>query len=77
MGVQESSPRRQGQLGYLAFGEQSVVCRHSGGQRIQPRFGCEEGFRDAKWWLGFTKARIAHLKAWSRMFALFAMTLLS
>ena len=23
----------------------------------------EEGFRDAKWWLGFTKARIAHIKA--------------
>jgi hypothetical protein len=40
------------------------------------RFGCEEGFRDAKWWLGFTKARIAQIKAWSRMFALFAMALL-
>ena len=40
------------------------------------RFGCEEGFRDAKWWLGFAKARIAHIKAWSRMFALFAMALL-
>jgi len=40
------------------------------------RFGCEEGFRDAKWWLGFTQARIAQIKAWSRMFALFAMALL-
>jgi hypothetical protein len=40
------------------------------------RFGCEEGFRDAKWWLGFAKARMAHIKAWSRMFALFAMALL-
>ena len=40
------------------------------------RFGCEEGFRDATWWLGFTKARMAHIKAWSRMFALFAMALL-
>jgi hypothetical protein len=40
------------------------------------RFGCEEGFRDAKWWLGFTKARMAHIKAWSRMFALLAMALL-
>ena len=29
------------------------------------RFGCEEGFRDAKWWLGFAKARIAQIKAWS------------
>jgi hypothetical protein len=40
------------------------------------RFGCEEGFRDAKWWRGFAKARIAPIKAWSRMFALFAMALL-
>jgi hypothetical protein len=40
------------------------------------RFGCEEGFRDAKWWLGFTQARIAQIKAWSRMFALFAIALL-
>ena len=41
------------------------------------RFGCEEGFRDATWWLGFTKARIAQIKAWSRMFALFAIALLA
>jgi hypothetical protein len=40
------------------------------------RFGCEEGFRDAKWWLGFAKARITQLHAWSRMFALFAIALL-
>ena len=40
------------------------------------RFGCEEGFRDAKWWLGFTEARIKDIKAWSRMFALFAISLL-
>ena len=40
------------------------------------RFGCEEGFRDAKWWLGFAKARITQIKAWSRMFALFAIALL-
>lgn len=40
------------------------------------RFGCEEGFRDAKWWLGFTKARITQIKSWSRMFALFAIALL-
>jgi hypothetical protein len=40
------------------------------------RFGCEEGFRDAKWWRGLTKARMAHINAWSRMFALFAMALL-
>jgi len=40
------------------------------------RFSCEEGFRDAKWWLGFAKARMAQIKAWSRMFALFAIALL-
>jgi hypothetical protein len=40
------------------------------------RFGCEEGFRDAKWWLGFAEARIVQIKAWSRMFALFAIALL-
>jgi hypothetical protein len=40
------------------------------------RFSCEEGFRDAKWWLGFAQARIAEIKAWSRMFALFAISLL-
>ncbi|MEW6732347.1 MAG: hypothetical protein AB1489_13550 [Acidobacteriota bacterium] len=40
------------------------------------RFGCEEGFRDAKWWLGFSQERIKDIKAWSRMFALFAISLL-
>ena len=40
------------------------------------RFGCEEGFRDAKWWLGFARARIKAIPAWSRLFALFALALL-
>lgn len=40
------------------------------------RFGCEEGFRDAKWMLGFSQARISCLKAWARMFTLVAMALL-
>jgi hypothetical protein len=40
------------------------------------RFGCEEGFRDVKWWLGFKQAHIKTIKAWSRLFALFAMALL-
>jgi len=40
------------------------------------RFGCEEGFGDAKWWLGFKEARVHSIKAWSRLFALFAMALL-
>jgi hypothetical protein len=40
------------------------------------RFGCEEGFRDAKCLLGFSKARIKDIKAWSRFFALFALAML-
>src|SRR5215471_12116474 len=49
---------------------------HAAAQEYSRRFGCEEGFRDAKWWLGFAKARITQIKAWSRMFALFAIALL-
>jgi hypothetical protein len=40
------------------------------------RFGCEQGFRDVKWELGFAQARIEEVQAWSRMFALFAIALL-
>ena len=40
------------------------------------RFGCAQGFRDAKWELGFTQARIQDIQAWSRLFALFALALL-
>jgi Transposase DDE domain len=40
------------------------------------RPGCEAGFRDAKWWLGFAQARIKAITAWSRLFALFAIALL-
>ena len=40
------------------------------------RPGCEAGFRDAKWWLGFAQARIKQTKAWSRLFALVAIALL-
>jgi hypothetical protein len=41
------------------------------------RFGCEQGFRDAKWELGFAQARIQDIHAWSRLFALFALALLA
>jgi Transposase DDE domain len=40
------------------------------------RFCCEEGFRDAKWYLGFAQARIQEIHAWARLFALFAIALL-
>jgi Transposase DDE domain len=40
------------------------------------RPGCEAGFRDATWWLGFAQARIKQITAWSRLFALVAIALL-
>jgi len=40
------------------------------------RFCCEEGFRDAKWYLGFADARVKEIEAWSRLFAMFAIALL-
>lgn len=40
------------------------------------RFCCEEGFRDAKWYLGFAESRVKEIEAWSRFFALFAIALL-
>ena len=39
------------------------------------RFACEVGFKDAKCWLGFKRARVRDLRAWSRLFALFAVAL--
>jgi hypothetical protein len=41
------------------------------------RFCCEEGFRDAKWYLGFAESRVKEIEAWSRLFALFAIALLA
>jgi hypothetical protein len=38
-------------------------------------FCCEEGFRDATWYLGFAQARITEIRAWARLFALFAIAL--
>lgn len=38
------------------------------------RFGCEEGFKDTKWWLGFSQSRIKDINAWSRMFGFFVIT---
>jgi hypothetical protein len=40
------------------------------------RFGCEQGFRDAKWELDFAQARVQQIQAWARLFALFALALL-
>jgi hypothetical protein len=40
-------------------------------------FACEAGFKDAKCWLGFKAARVRDIRAWSRLFALFAIALLA
>jgi len=39
------------------------------------RMGAEEGFRDAKWWLGFADAQIQDVQAWARLFGLCALTM--
>ena len=49
---------------------------HATAAEYARRFGCEQGFRDAKWELGFAQARIKAIHAWSRLFALFALALL-
>ena len=41
------------------------------------RFDCEEGFRDLKWDLGFSKAKVKDIDAWSRFFALFTISLMA
>lgn len=40
-------------------------------------FDCEEGFRDLKWDLGFSEATVKDIDAWSRFFALFAISLMA
>ncbi len=45
-------------------------------EEYRRRFWCEEGFRDVKWTLGFAKARIKEIKAWTRMFGLHAIAML-
>ncbi len=49
---------------------------HATAAEYARRFGCEQGFRDAKWELGFAQARIQQITAWSRLFARFALALL-
>jgi hypothetical protein len=53
-----------------------VACATTHATEYGQRFRCEEGFRDAKWYLGFAQARITCVRAWSRLFALFAGALL-
>ena len=66
MGVEESRPSiAKGHWGIWHLVSQLyLLARPTVGQRIRTSFWLlEEGFRDAKWWLGFAKARIAQIKA--------------
>jgi hypothetical protein len=45
-------------------------------QEYKCRFGCEQGFRDAKHTLGFGDAQVEDTRAWTRFFALFALAAL-
>jgi hypothetical protein len=83
----ESDPRRQyvsqarardqkGRWGLWHLVSNRPLSPHMMTREYAHRFGCEEGFRDAKWLLGFAQARIKCLKAWARMFTLVAIALL-
>lgn len=83
----ESDPRRQyvaqarardrvGRWGIWHLVSNRPLSPHVMTREYARRFGCEEGFRDAKWMLGFAEARIKCLKAWARMFTLVAIALL-
>ena len=83
----ESDPRRQyvaqarardqkGRWGIWHLVSNRPLSPHVMTREYARRFGCEEGFRDAKWMLGFAQARIKCLKAWARMFTLVAIALL-
>ena len=64
----------QWQTWYLLSNYAAAATAHA--TEYGQRFGCEEGFRDAKWYLGFKQARITCIHAWSRLFAFFALALL-
>jgi hypothetical protein len=67
---------RQGQWQTWFLLSNYVASSHAHATTYGQRFRCEEGFRDAKWYLGFAQARIACIHAWARLFAFFAAALL-
>lgn len=84
----ESSPRRlwitlsrardkQGRWGIWYLVSNAWLRAQQMATEYGHRFCCEEGFREAKWYLGFAEARITTIHAWSRLFALFAIALLA
>ena len=76
VGHDESEAGSAGQVGiwYLAANQPCTATQAVAEYAHRP--GCEAGFRDAQWWLGFAQARIKQITAWSRLFALVAIALL-
>ena len=64
----------QGGIGYLVANRPYTADQAVAEYAHRP--GCEAGFRDAKWWLGFAQARIKQITARSRLLALVAIALL-
>ncbi len=74
--AQSRARNRKGRWEYWHLVSNRPLSACTMAQEYARRFGCEEGFRDAKRLLGFAQARIAELQAWTRMFALVAAALL-
>ena len=87
LGVMRSKPHRywvaqtrarnkKGRWEYWHLASNRPLSAYPMAQEYARRFGCEEGFRDAKRVLGFAAARIADVQAWARLFAGVAAALL-
>lgn len=74
--AQSRARNRKGRWEYWHLVSNRPLSAFSMAYEYARRFGCEEGFRDAKRGLGFAQARIAEIEAWARMFALVAAALL-
>jgi hypothetical protein len=74
--AQSRARNRKGRWEYWHLVSNRPLSALTMAQEYARRFGCEEGFRDAKRGLGFAHARIVEIEAWARMFALVAAALL-
>jgi len=74
--AQSRARNRKGRWEYWHLVSNRPLSACTMAQEYARRFGCEEGFRDAKRLLGVAQARIAEVQAWARMFAVVAAALL-
>lgn len=65
-----------GQLEVWSLVSNFAQTAHQASTKYSRRLSCEEGFRDAKWYLGFKQERVRYIQAWSRLFGLFVLALL-